>query len=740
MAENRADSMVEGENPTSEGDAAADIPVPESGADETTPEGIGAPASTENASKTAEPLPIDDELDDDEELGTSLAETIIKSMPSEPVVVKKRYRVMPGNPLAELDSPTAKAFEAEDQDDPRHSIFALVCIPNMPVRMTEIHKIVGKKIPANLRLIDFGSIQWPGLERVTIVLIYERPRGGTVADVIASDIPETKKLQAISLTTEAGIVGLRELDTRGIMHGAVRPNNIYFLDEECTQVVLGEFVSAPPGCGQPVAVETIERGMAMESGRGVGSALDDLYSFGATLAVITQKVNPVEGKPWKRILLSKCLQGSFLTLVGRTLISTSIYEMLRGLLNDDPALRWDFDQIETWITNRRIPPVQSRPIVKAQRALKFGGIDHFLPRTLAFVMHLYPEEALKLIHAGHIEQWLSRSLENNDTANAVAAAVAIAEGQAGSKFAEDILLTRVLTILDPDGPMRYRGLAIMPAAFGSALAINQIRGGQVSPYAEIVTNAVPSVWFEGNESLKTLKFQTENQFARLKTYLTKTGIGFGMERCLYETNPNLACQSPLLTHAYVTTVKRLLPALNIAAKTGGTEGEPIDRHIAAFIGARFDRKMDTYLDELASADEAIKAMGLLHLLAHIQSEAGPDQLMELTAWVGNLMSPATLNFRSRTTRRQMEKDIPRLVQEGSLTQLLDLLDNLDSRSKDDAGYYSAIQKFRAAEVEIAKIEKATAPRSSISEKKSKQIAAATGVTIMALALILLLVT
>ncbi|MDP6885104.1 MAG: ABC transporter permease subunit, partial [Rhodospirillales bacterium] len=60
-------------------------------------------------------------------------------------------------------------------------------------------------------------------------------------------------------------------------------------------------------------------------------------------------------------------------------------------------------------------------------------------------------------------------------------------------------------------------------------------------------------------------------------------IGYGIERCLYELNPGLPCQSPHLNHDYVTRIRDLLPALDETANRVSEKTLPIDRHIAAFI-------------------------------------------------------------------------------------------------------------------------------------------------------------
>ena len=42
-------------------------------------------------------------------------------------------------------------------------------------------------------------------------------------------------------------------------------------DEDHEEIIFGEFVTSPPGFDQPIVFETIDRGMAGEGGRGLGT-------------------------------------------------------------------------------------------------------------------------------------------------------------------------------------------------------------------------------------------------------------------------------------------------------------------------------------------------------------------------------------------------------------------------------------------------------------------------------------
>src|SRR4029077_20891722 len=95
----------------------------------------------------------------------------------------------------------------------------------------------------------------------------------------------------------------------------IRPDNLYYLDEQRTKMVLGDCVTCVPGNDQPVVLETIESGMCTPSARGTGTYADDMYAFGASVLMLNIGRNPMQGVPDTEITRRKIQQGSYAALV-----------------------------------------------------------------------------------------------------------------------------------------------------------------------------------------------------------------------------------------------------------------------------------------------------------------------------------------------------------------------------------------------------------------------------------------
>lgn len=648
----------------------------------------------------------------------------------DPVVLEERYEIYPGSPLTEFDSPSAKAYRVEDRLDSGRPMFALICIPGMPVRRREIISLAGNDFDNMLPLVDHGHIHWPLIGREVYTVIYQKPMGGRVIDAIAKlGNNDRARNDLIRKSIVAMRDALIDLMRHGYLHRGIRPANLYFLDADQEHIVLGDAFTAPAGFDQPAAFETIERGMASPAGRGLGNPADDTYAMGVTLAFLAIGRNPVRHLEPRELTLTKITDGSYATLVGRAPIAVDLREPLRGLLHDDPEQRWGVDDLTSWQTGRRVAPSQTKGKARADRGIKLAGQEYFEFRTLAFAMAENPEAAAALIRDGTLERWVLRSLEEKDLASAISASVALTDAHRGDpRGSDDVLVTRVVTMLDPAGPIRYKRFSVMPEGFGPALAVEILRNATGRLQAEILQCELPQMWFD-YQHVAPGESTEARLFTQMRGFLQIQEPGYGLLRCLYELNPTLPCLSPLLAAEYVVDIDELLPALDRASHDADTRGYPLDDHIAAFIAARFDANLERHLVSFGKSNDIEMTVGVLGILSALQSRLGPPALYGLTSWIGGLIGPAIHLYRSRARRRQLENEIPRLVREGTLTAILNLLNDPEALSSDEMDFEDAKTEFQEAEDEIGRVEKNVLPSSEDNRKIGQQSAAVFSVII-----------
>ena len=649
-----------------------------------------------------------------------------------PGVLRERYFVRSNQPLSDLSTPNADAFVTEDKRDPNRSLYALICRPELPARVNVMRALRGVSAMGLQQLVEWGPMTWPPAGRPCMTVIYEKPAGSKVMPTLKSEIRRVDEYEIGRKVIDPLVNAIKEMISRGITHRAIRPTNLYYMDSAGERLAFGDCVSGPPAIDQAVVFETIESGMCNPIGRGSGTYADDLYSLGVTLAFLLLGRNPVAQYDDEAVLTLKIRNGSYATLVGDERLPLPMIEVLRGLLCDDPLQRWDLESLLMWQQGRRLSPLQPRVEKRAARGFPFLGKEYFNCRELAAAFSKNWEQAIPPLLEGKLELWLRRAIEDKERAATVAETVRLALNATGDKkVAADVMLSKILILLDQTAPIRYKGFNIMPDGFGSALAVLLARRGDTRLLVEMIMREVPGLWFEaGADTKRPDTSQTEGNFRELRNFLTTMGMGFGLERCLYELNDGLPCQSSILAEEYVVELKDLLPALNsAAAKRGESRQWPCDRHIAAFMAARARSDINRNLVAINDPDPGKALMALINLLAVFQYRLGPESAPGLAGWIGALCQPVVAAYHNREKRKELEKEIPRLVRRGSIVEIYNLVEDAGAREQDTRGFSWAQAQYQAAEEEIKRILVDDDDRGKEAERTGKQTAAVTGILI-----------
>ncbi|MBR9972168.1 hypothetical protein [Magnetospirillum sulfuroxidans] len=649
----------------------------------------------------------------------------------QPGVLRDRYTIRSNQPIPELSTPNAEAFVAEDKRDANRQLYALICRPELPPRVNVMRALKGLQAPGLVQLVEWGAMTWPPLGRQCMTVVYERPVGKRLMTNLRQEFRRIDEYEIGRKVIEPLVSAIKELTNRGITHRAIRATNLFYMDDAGERLALGDCVSTPPAFDQPLLFESVEAGMANPVARGSGTYSDDLYALGVTIVFLFLGRNPVAHMDEETLLKMKIQHGSYATLVGEERLPMALIELLRGLLCDAPEQRWDIEALDLWLSGRRLSPLQQRVEKRAARGFPFNSKEYFNCRELAQAMARNWEAAIPPVLEGKLELWLRRAVEDKDRAQVVSDVVRMAlTGSGDKRSSSDLMLCKVLNILDPTAPIRYKGFNAMPDGFGSALAAVMAQKGDTRLLVEIILREVPRLWFEARHSYLPDNSLMEGNFRELKNYLSQTGMGFGLERCLYELNDALPCQSSLLGEDYVVVLKELLPALNAAAaKREDSKQPPVDRHIAAFMGARARSDIDRNLTALNDPDPSKSLLALLNMYAVFQYRLGPESVPGLAAWCGAMVGPVVGAFHSRDRRKELEKDLPKMIRRGSIVEIYNLLENQEAREKDHNEFAWAQAQYQAAEEEVKRVQTDDEERAEEGDRTGRQTASVIGILI-----------
>ncbi len=619
----------------------------------------------------------------------------------EAVSFDDRYRIDLGVPLSDLDSPNAQAFAATDRDAAEGSVFALVCRADLPQRH-HAAQMVADKTPKNtlaLRASQFVAIG----NEIRPVMILERPVGGRLSDSLTN-----RKGLAEPVVTDRIlprlIEALAEFDHQGIAHRRIRLENIFYMDRERQRVVLGECFTEPPGYSQPALYETLDRGMADPIGRGEGGTGTDLYALGVAITLLLNGRNPVEKLTSDELWEQKMSHGSYVTLMGSQKISGPAERMLRGLLCDDSGERWSMEDAEGWVwgSARRL---QHKPSgVRARRPVRINGKDIMYDRMAALEIGRLGDAGSEIAKGDKLANWVRGGLDDLGRHSAIVAAHESA--RSGDGVAAGILATRVCAILDPSGPVRFRGLAICLDGFGAAVA-SALSSGDVELHNKL-TDLFASNYLSGWEAWDERQGENSStgaNFGAIRSYVENSAPGFGLERCLYELNTATPCLSPPIAAAGALDLGDLLRAIEEVLEKPKDDFEILDRHIAAFVASRSTDAVKAIprlaMDGGDPAERRLKVLGLFAILQHV-TKCGP--LPNLCQWMSARMPPVLDLFHSRSRRKNLAQDIELAVANGDLVDMHNSVGAPRIRHQDRAEMFAAAEEYADLEAHLEGLE------------------------------------
>jgi hypothetical protein len=571
------------------------------------------------------------------------------------------------------------------------------------------------KLKSSLNLHRWGILNWPaGGQRVA--LVYEKPPGPSLAEFMAkghkfSDA-EIKKTVIPAL-----LEVLNAFSYKNITHGAIRPGNIFYRGDG--SVVLGECLSTAPSQNQPVSFLTIERGMAMPAGRGVGTIADDVYALGVTVLCLLTGENSLAHVSDEDIISRKMELGSFSAFGARNQLSSSMATFLRGLLNDNATERWTTEHIGHWIAGRVPASTFKASGKRPTRPFEIDKVAYSNPQTLARALFRKPAEFLRLIQNDELVKWTRRALTDVQLDERVTRAMTLPpllRKIVGTP--EEKIMARILIAFHPAAPLRYQNLSVMPDGLATLLFKAVTRRENTQPIAEILLSDLPSFWYSQQRTLTV----SQGDYMKRLEFATRMLERYGIERCLYEA----ALWAPYLGEGFqghfVFTPHQYIMALEDITGTGSQPSVPIDRHAAAFLAARDARFGDSSLDRLnVSLNETDRILTMLQTMATLQHRFNLPTLPNLANWFNSLLQEAIDRYHHRDSREKVRYELKSAAQQGDLAQMHEAIENPSWILRDKQGFVQARQEHALIDFEIQALKADMAPHSKMYEEIGREV-------------------
>ena len=235
--------------------------------------------------------------------------------------------------LPEYDSGPALAYRARNKDGGAAEFFALVCEKHLTPRTTAAHIYQNISNGAIMPLISRGVAYWTPVKQERFIFLYRQISGKRIHQVGEEMALSWRQETVMETMVKPMAEMLRDFRDSSFFHGGIRPSNMFAANStgKIENIVLGDCLALPPSYLQPVLFEPIERAMSQPVARGEGTAADDLYAFGVSLAVILRAHDPLLGMTDYEIIREKMEHGSYAAITGKDRFKGSILELLRGM-------------------------------------------------------------------------------------------------------------------------------------------------------------------------------------------------------------------------------------------------------------------------------------------------------------------------------------------------------------------------------------------------------------------------
>ena len=607
-------------------------------------------------------------------------------------ILTKRYQLKPQSPLPDLDSAFAKAFEAVDLEGEHLSLYGLVMSNTMPVNPSAIRELLAMAAPALCTLRAAGPVMLSHPSETRLVLFIDKPRGKNFRELIAQSGQGLNETFVIDKILRPLQQLLSDLHARKIVHGCINPATLYFEEK----LMVRECLSEPSGYSQNFMYEAPDRLVTHPVAKSGLDLSADIYAFGILALFLTHGRLPLQNLPREDVVKRLISQGAYTAYLGDLDVSDAIGDLLRGTLQDDTSNRWTIGQVGAWVNGKRFNTIAPTPPRDSSRAFSFSGADFFGRHALAYAFQQNWDEVMHRLPAGKFIRWLELGIGEDDLAGLVARMLHVSEDESRVKDLTDEEVGKIIALLDPNGPLRARGLAVNLDGMGAALAYHyrQKEGSLLQTLLALVTGNLTTY-------ITTLPGRRENanvliyawKMPRLKTNLRISGLGFGVERVLYDLNPTIPCQTGWLLPYHIMTLRELLIVLDDIAKEKMNSISLVDRHLAAFLASRLDMSRELRVKNVSHFPTFAKdpQMVMAWLLDAAQRETKSGELKNLTQWVASGLIPCTSLFNSRKVREQLIPDLRKSGSSGKLRTVVKVLADPALIENDLKDYHRARQ-------------------------------------------------
>ena len=627
-------------------------------------------------------------------------------------LLNERYQIKLQEELPKFSGNKAKAYSAIDKKDSENIIYAVVCDTLYQYRAEEAKKLLGTSHEEMVQLVDMGVVKLSLGDEYRFVMIFSKPSGQRLSEILKSNHPLSESFIQKQIVQPLSIV-ISSLNSVGIIHGRISPENIFISGNK---TVLGECLSEPSGLSQDFICEPAERIVCLDYAKGKGASSVDVYALAVTIMQCIYDFSKI--RKLSKDLFVKLLFDSIpyqIFSMGSKL-PIGFTDLLVGVMNPQAKDRWDHKTLAIWVGGKRFNLVPMSSANEASRSFDFSGEPFFNCRSLANSYYKKWNLAKEDIRSNVIHRWLEQSMHKHEVSKQHQRAIKMTGGiEAKANKHNGELLSRIITILDPFGPLRFETMSFNTNGIGQLFA-HAVLTNQQNELNLIITMLgfdLPAFQSDINQTMYAELADSLWKMENSRQNLTKNNIGFGIERYLYDLNPNLPCMSDRFEGYYVSNVRELLLLLNNLSFDATMDDSLLDKHISSFCAARMKITKDIKFPNLKNF-EAIatnKELLCIQVLAAAQEKEKLKDLQGLAHWCAIRVTTHMSELHGSKIRDILCKKIISFAEDGNIKQVLDCITTPSILEKDRIGFNKTSDLFQKNRKNVQEMKNSSALKS-----------------------------
>ena len=606
-----------------------------------------------------------------------------------------RYAINLEVVINEFSNSFGKAYPVTDSKHPEVTdLYAFVAESNMPQRLDVLNTLKDNAINNHIKPLAIEIAPIGTIEKFNLCIILRKPKGVTLRNYMAGRAMPLTEVFVMDFIMPKIVAVLSFYEHFNLCHGGINLDNIYI--DENNEITVNDCVRESSGFSQEVIFEPLERIQLMPAGKGRGEVATDFFALGAVCVFLIKGSSKIDTILESQIISYRLTNGSYDLFAREVNASLNFRNLMKGLLCDRKHDRWTTNKVVDWLKGKKYNFPNLVLHKKSTRPFFFNDENYTNAGILGYGIWQNWEAAKRMLKDGKIVKWVENGISNPEAADKLHYTVKISNSNTFITIEDDELVARTILILDSESGIKFRELSFQPDSLPSLIlyAFNKSNQDIFSLIEKVILSSIIHVYLEVKVSnLKTHDTMVLIEVDKAKTNIRKKELGFGLERILYDLNPLIVCQSPVVLDCYCHSILRLLTRLNNMAKDN--ELKLVDRHIAAFICHKLNIKKEIKIGGYVKFTEmdTNKYIKTLVVLAFAQREIKAPELKYLSQRFNESLGTVLEVIRSKTLKTELKDEIQKASETGILDDILQVVTHSTVLLRDKKGFELAQKRY-----------------------------------------------